>query len=862
MSNNWQHIQSLFHAAASLETEDRVAYLDRECAEDRSLREEVESLLAASEKPADFLDRPALSLGLQVMSHESTHEHALPAGQLVGSFKIRNRLGSGGMGEVYLAEETQLGRVVALKFLSPRLTGDQWAKRQFIKEAQAVARVDHPNICAVHRFEETNDHSFIVMQYVEGQRLDQLMEERKLNPVELLSLAIQIASALTEAHAHGIIHRDIKPANIMVTANRQVKVLDFGLAKLVPEQSLLEASEQTSQSLRLGFIPGTVAYMSPEQLRGEKLDYSTDIFSFGTVLYQMFSGKNPFAREAQAEVISAILTCEPPPLKQHTSHLPRELDRISQKCLEKNKRERYQSASELLFDLETLRKELDKRRRNPLLEYFSMRTAAAIILLFLLIIVSTFVYFRLTRVHTVAVLPIINESGDAGVDYLGDGLTDSLINKLSHLKKLQVKALTVVSGYKDANIDPRKVGRELHVDAVVLGKIVRQGDSLVLQTSLVNAEDGTQLWEQKYNLKMTEIFSLQDDISENITANLELRPEGEVKTLLAVRGTENPEAFRQYMLGRYYWKNRDAENIERAIDSFDAAIKLDPVYAQAYAGLADCYVLLNTVAYGHLRPEEAMTRARAAAKQALEINDTLPEAHTSLGVVYLKYDWNWQAAEREFKRAIELKADYAAAHYWYSNLLVITGHSSAAIAESKAARDLDPFSSSTKMNFCRAFYYARDFEKADSCFSEMVREDSQNAIAQYILGFVYLQEQRNDEAIGIFEKLYARKDKSLGAAALGYAYGRVGRRAEAQKILSRTKDLSEQTYLSPQEMAIINLGLGDTNQTFLWLNKAYDDRSAPLIYLTAEPLFDSLHTDARFSSLAQRLNLTLPHPPG
>lgn len=853
MSNDWQHLQTLFHAALSLRVEERAAYLARECVEDEELRKEVESLLETSEKRGDFLEQPAFSLGMKVLSSDSTDGLT---GQVIGAFKILSLLGNGGMGNVYLAEDTHLGRKVALKFLSGKLADDQWAKRQFTKEAQAIAILDHPNICTVHGFEEVDGYSFIVMQYVEGQRLDQLIQAGKLEQSEVLFLSKQIAGALAKAHAHGIIHRDIKPPNIMVTANRQLKVLDFGLAKIVQEQQLgpLSADDPSSNSLQLGFIPGTIAYMSPEQLRGERLDYRTDIFSFGVVLYEMLSGRNPFARDNKAETISAILMSEPPSLKQDAPHVPRQMERVVEKCLEKERSERYQSVSELLVDLEAVQNGIEGAKRSRPW-YPNVRVAAVLTLLVLLIAVSTFVFNYLSRPHTIAILPIANQTGDVNLDYLSDGLAESIINKLSGLSKMRVKTFSMISGYKGQHIDPQKIGRDLNVDAVVIGSLTGTKDALSLQTTMVDTSDGSQLWSGRYRIKPEDLLPVEDDVSREIVSKLELWPRRDKEKIMVASGPKSPEAHKQFMLGRYFWRFRDKENINKAIYHFTEATKLDPLYAQAYAGLADSYVLLNTVHYGHMDTKEAMTKAEAAAREALELDNTLPEAHTSLGVINLKRHWNWAEAEREFKRAIEINPDYAPAHYGYSNLLALTGRFREAITESEISKDLDPFSPLTSLNYCRIFYYAEDYDRASVCFEKMVKEQPDFINGQYVLGLVYLRRGMYQDATMIFEKLYAA-DKSSAGAALGYTYGVTGRRADALKVLSEMEALKSDTvYISPQEFAIIYLGLGDKETAFAWLKKAADEHFAPLAFIGVDPLFEDVRSDPRFIALVRSLNL-------
>lgn len=850
-SNNWQQLQILFHKAISLEGEERTAYLERECLKDEALRKEVESLLEASEEREDFLAQPALSLGVRVLASEESDSLI---GLMIGSFKILSVLGRGGMGNVYLAEDTQLGRKVALKFLYGELAGDPWAKRQFTKEAQAAAMLDHPNICTVYGFEEKDGHSFIVMQYIEGERLDHLIEEEKPELENTLFLALQIAGALLEAHAHGIIHRDIKSSNIIVAANGQPKVLDFGLAKIVQQQQgELSAETLSKNSSQLGFIPGTIAYMSPEQLRGERLDYQTDIFSFGVVLYEMLSGKNPFARDSKAETISAILTEEPQTLRNGSPIITPELERVIQKCLHKEKRERYQSVSDLYADLEALQKSVITDR--PMLSLISVRSTAAAVLLLLLITVATFIYSHLTRPHSIAILPIANETGDMNLDYLSDGVTESIIDKLSGLSKLRVKAFNTIIGYKGQKINPVEIGRKLDVDAVVIGTLTGTKDSPVVQVVMIDTSDGAQLWSNEYRVSNGVSPSL-NDVAQQVVSILELWPRKDENKIATARSPKNT-AQDEYMLGRYYWRLRDKENNNKAIEHFEAAIRLDPLYARAYAGLAESYTLLNTVHYGTMETKEAMSKAEWAAREALNLDPTLAEAHTSLGDINLRRYWNWQEAEKEFKRAIEIDPNYAPAHYSYSKVLVITGRFREAIAESDLANILDPFSPITTLNHCRVFYYTRDYNSASTCFKKLVGEQPDYRNAQYVQGLVYLRTGMYDEATQIFTKLYA-EDKASAGAALGYAYGITGRKEEALKVISEMEALkSDQSYISPQEFAIIYTGLGDNENALVWLRKAADEKFAPLAYIGVDPLFDPLRSDPRFIDLLKSLNLPL-----
>jgi eukaryotic-like serine/threonine-protein kinase len=850
-NKDWQQIETLFHAALPLDAGERSVYLTRACVGNAWLQLEVESLIAAFEGSNGFIDQPVFELGIEVM--EASDSHSM-SGQVVGAYKVLRRLGKGGMGEVYLAEDARLGRNVALKFLSADFVGDNWAKRQLVKEAQSVAMLDHPNICSIYGIEEAGEHSFLIMQYVEGKTLSDLIREESMDPDRVLTCAQQIVSALAEAHAHGIIHRDVKPQNIMVKHNGLVKVLDFGLAKIVqPEKGML--SDDVSRSSQLGFIPGTVSYMSPEQLRGEKLDYRSDVFSFGTVLLEMLSGKNPFARNNKAETISAILTGQLTVPRNDRSKLAHELERVAVKCLKHDKSERFQSANELLIELESCNEKFLKGGDRAW--SFVVRATAVLVFLLLLFAVTRFAINYVTKPQTLAILPIANETGDASLDYLGDGLTEGLINRLSGPSRLRVKAFSMVSGYK-GQIDPQKIARQLNVDHVVVGKIRGTRDSLTLETTMIETEDGSQRWAKSYPVEANASIRILDEISKEITSRILFWSGGDEGPTRTARRQVNPEARNEYMLGRYYWRNRDNDHtLKAAIDHFNAAIKLDPNYAEAHAGLADCYALGNVVSYPDmgLDTREAMSRAERAAKDALDLDENLAEAYTSRAFVNLKFHWKWQLAEKDFKRAIELKPDYALAYFGYSNLLSIKGQQSEAVTMSQMARDLDPFSPVTGLNYCRTFYYARRYDEASACYDKLVRDNPSYTNGQYGLGLMYLKRGLNHAAILVLQSLYG-KNKRSAAAALGYAYGVSGQEAAAREVLAEMEKLSQQSNLPAQEFALVYLGLGDKERTFLWLKKAVDDHFAPTSYLGVDPIYDSIRSDPRFAELVKSLNLT------
>jgi eukaryotic-like serine/threonine-protein kinase len=841
-------VEQLFHTVLELDAAERADYLDRECKGEPELRVEVESLIATFEKRADFLEEPVFRAGLQAFVAAESAGTLL--GKQIGPYKMQRLLGKGGMGEVYLAEDTRLGRPVALKFLAPHMSADQWARRQLVKEAQAVAMLDHPNICTVFGFEEADGHSFIVMQYVEGQTLSDLIHAAELPGKQLMPLALQMVGALADAHQHGVIHRDIKPQNMILSSGGQLKVLDFGLAKVIQGKAGT-AAERPSQASQKGLIAGTVAYMSPEQLRAERLDFRTDIFSVGTVLYELVSGKHPFARASDAETIAAILSGEPEETPPRLNGLQRGFDRVVRKCLEKDRERRYPSASALLLDLQTIEPRASTRWTHPRLNPY-----LAVIVLALVLAAIFGLYARLTSKPTIVIFPFINEGAGDDLDYLVSGLPESIAGQLSRLSRVKVKALEAMADKKRQLLlsDPKRSGKELGADAFLLGKATKQGQTIELETQLIAFADPKKSWTKKFDLKKTDALAIQETLALNMTSTLGGQLSAEDKKLVEKRQTTNPEAFQEYLLGRFYYNRRNGANIQLAITHFQNATELDREYARAYSGLADSHILLSSVIYGQAKTKDAVGAARSEVTAALALDPTLAEAQTSLGVLRLLYDRNWREAENAFKRAIELNPSYPLAHSWYANLLMAMNRQGEAVVESEIAQRLEPFSPVMNEGRCRALYWTRQFSSADDCLKEMLTQDPKNSKAQYILGFSLLAQNQLEPALEIFRKLYAIKEGS-GIAPLGHTLGRLGRREEALKLLARAQELTVTENLPPQEIAIIYIGLGDLDQAFLWLNKAADEHFPYLIYVNIEPVFKSIRDDHRYAALKQRLKL-------
>jgi eukaryotic-like serine/threonine-protein kinase len=858
MAANLQKIEEIFHVAMTVEPDSRAEYLDSACEDDEGLRLEVESLVTAYESGSGLLEENAVTLAMKLMGSKSGDSMA---GQEVGPYRILSSLGEGGMGAVYLAEDSRLNRKVALKFLSSDFVTDNWAKRQLIKEAQAVAMLDHPNICAVYDFEEIGEHSFIVMQYIEGQTLADLIRLKSIRADQIVPLAQQIVSALADAHAHGIIHRDIKPKNIMVTPSEQVKVLDFGLAKTIPK-SLEDAAESISQLSKDGLLVGTVAYMSPEQLRGEKLDFRSDLFSLGTVLYEMACGRNPYAHKTNAEVISAIMSREPESLRQVSFNCPRDLEHIVGKCLRKDRAERYQSAAELLIDLDNLQKGVALPARFD--SYLNLRFAALAAVLLLVLFIGTSLYRNWsTSGHTLAVLPIVCDEVTVPQECLGSSLTEGLVKTLSRRNGLRVTpSQTAPSLFGPQAASPQKVGRSLDADLVMFGRISRGEQGLILTIRVERVTDSVRVWERSYPLKPEKISTLQQRVSLETAVELQLPTNEDDKALyelIAADENHSTDAYKLYLQGRKDWSLRDGEDIKSAIDKFRRATELDASFAEAYSGLADCYVLLTTVAFGSLAGPGAMPRAKWAAKQALIFGDNLAESHNSYGAVLMKGDWDWENAEKEFKRAIALNPDYQPAHLNYANLLAVTGRMQEALKESELAMNQDPFSGTAIMNYCRTQYQARQFDQANACLDRLAADQPNLAGGKYMHGIVYIALGRLQEATQIYEEVYSR-DKGYGGAMLGYVYGLAGRRAEAERILNEMQEYKKDHYLPDQELGIIYLGLNDMDHAFPLLRKSVEEKFPPAQAFFFSPSFDRLRSDPRFPELAKEVRLPFQPP--
>jgi serine/threonine-protein kinase len=787
-------------------------------------------------------------------------------GQILGHYRIVERVAAGGFGVVYRARDEQLERDVAVKVLPQGTLNNETSRRNFRKEALALAKLNHSNIEMVYEFGSQDGIDYLVMEYVAGKTLTEKLTEGALPEKELVSLAMQIVEAVEEAHDRGIVHRDLKPANILITAKGQAKVLDFGLAKwLQPGEEL--TADQVSDTLSTA---GTLPYMSPEQLNGEAVDERTDIYSLGAVFYEMAVNQKVFTRPLASQVIDAIFNQPPVSLRTVNARISPALDDIVMKCLEKERAHRYQSAKELLVDFRrmaarssTVMPVVGPRRGSGRKTLFLILLGAVVLLALWAMVGRVDVrnlWHRFgsnrgsPQIHSLAVLPLKNQSGDPNQDYFADGMTDELITDLARISALRVISHTSIMQFKNTNKPLPEIASALHVDALVEGSIQRSGQRVKVNARLIRATDSgeQQVWARSYERDSSDVLALQTELATAIADEVRIRlTQNEKAALLSESRSINPEAHEAYLAGRYYWNKRTAEGLEKSISYLEKATAKDPKYALAYAALADSYHLLPELS--NVSVAEAFPKARTAALTALDIDDSVGEAHSALANIKEDYDWDWKGAEVEYKRAIELSPGDEVAHASYSNLLLEVGRFPEALAEAKIAQSLDPLSVFANDNLAAMLYYAGESDHAIEQCRKTLELDPRSHQAHRHLAEVYIQKQRYAEAVSELKAAMELSPANFEALAeLGYVYGVSGMKNEARAVLGR---IESSRNVSAYRLAIVYAGLGENDNALKSLKEAVNSRAPGIVHLKVAPFFSQIRSQGQFRKLLLDMGL-------
>jgi eukaryotic-like serine/threonine-protein kinase len=788
-------------------------------------------------------------------------------GKTIAQYRILEKVGEGGMGVVYKAQDLTLNRIAALKFLPHHLTTNEAEQDRFLQEAQAASALNHPNVCIIYGLAKEDDQLFIAMEYVDGTTLQRKIAGGGLLLKDALGYALQIGEALQEAHSKGIVHRDVKAENIMVTAKNQIKVMDFGLAKLKGSMKLTRSSSTV----------GTAAYMAPEQIQGGEVDARSDIFSFGIVLFEMLTGHMPFRGEHDAAMMYSILNEQPQSLRQYRDDCPPDLDRIVLRALEKDPEDRYQHIDDMVSELRHLQKQttrlvrppgeqermnipaavtqaaapvMAEKPRSPLRRLGVILVAGAAVLI-VVIAVVLLIRKPSETITSMAVLPFVNVSGDANVEYLSDGFTEGLINSLSKLPGIKMMSSRSVFKFKGKDIDPQMAAQELHVGAVLTGRILQRGDGLSISAELINALDNSHIWGNQYDRKASDLIAVQAAISREISDQLKVAMTGDQQKRFTALPTKNVEAYQLFLKGRFSLNKRSEEGFDKAIGYFQSAVAMDPSFALAYAGIAETYVLKGS--YFLIPIEKAIDSVRATARKALELDETIGEAHTALASVG-EWTWDWPSAEKEYKRSIELSPNFATGHQWYGEFLNAMSRGEEGLEEIRKAQELDPLSPVVYVSQGIGLVYLRRYDEAIRQIRKSLEIEPNFPRAFSLLAPAHLFKGAQSEAIQAAERAVVLSDSSseyLGL--LGLTYGTAGRRSEAEKILQRVQQLSKRQFVSPAVYVNIYIGLGDKNQAFHWLDRAVETHDPIVEFLKVDPTFDPLRGEQRFKDLITKM---------
>ena len=886
----WQQVKQIFQSAIERAPSERDGFISEACAGDLALRSEVESLISSHDKSGDSIEGIAVEAATELLVND---RGGIIVGKQIGRYEVLSRIGRGGMGEVFLAQDSSLGRKVALKLLRGEFTRNEDRLRRFQQEARAASALNHPNILTIHEIGQDGGLHFIATEYIEGETLRKQLARARMTLGHALDVAVQTASALTASHQAGIIHRDIKPENIMLRGDGYVKVLDFGLAKLVEAKTVNSALPTLPKvETESGVVMGTVSYMSPEQARGLAVDARTDVWSLGVIIYEMVTGRQPFEGETTSDVLSLILQKEPPPLTQSISEVPPELERIVSKALRKDKEERYQSIKDLMLDLKSLKEHLDFEARlersaapsgspgvaglrvtpptgrpapakalalpfkaqllwkNPAYLFGSVATLVALVL------IALFLFLKpkpaSAESKSVAVLPFVNMSADKEDEYFSDGLSEELINALTNVEGLRVPARTSAFAFKDKQGDIRKIGEQLNVSTVLEGSVRKAGSKLRITAQLINVADGFHLWSEMYDRDVQDVFAIQADISQRIVNSLKLKLAADQTARLTKRYTTNAEAYQSYLKGRYYWGKRNEEGLKKALESFKQSLDQDPTFALSYLGMADDYLVM---AASVLAPSEARPLAKAAAVKALELDPNLGEVHATLGLWYY-FQFDWTTAQKEFDVALEMVPNYAPAHHWYAQFLASQRSFDDALNHVRRAEELDPLAPNIKGAESIYLTCAHRYDEALEKLNKAIPAHPDFAGLYIWRGEVLVSMGRLLEGIADHEQAVSLSHRAAAPLSrLGYAYGRAGRKSEALEIAHELEMLSKVHYVSFFDRALVPLGLGDKDQALFWLQRALEERENLVsIQFSVHPTLDGIRDDPRFQDLLRKMN--------
>jgi eukaryotic-like serine/threonine-protein kinase len=862
-AERWKQVNDLFQSAVERASEERAAFLHEACHGDESLRREVETLLTSYERSENFIELPAFEVAPELVTNDKA---GALVGKVIGHYRIESLIGVGGMGEVYLARDERLGRKAALKLLPDSLTTDETQLSRFKNEARSASALNHPNILTVYEIGAEGNRLFIATEFIEGITLRASLARGRIKSHAALEIAVQVASALTAAHEAGVVHRDIKPENIMLRPDGYVKVLDFGIAKLTEERPAREHHELATTSglqTRPGLVLGTGRYMSPEQARGQKVDARSDIWSLGVVIYEMVVGIPPFLGETPSDCIASILTKEPLPLSGVLPDVPLKLEEILQKALRKDRDERYQTARELLGDLHTLKGELElagPARAGVIVRQIKRHKRGVLLMLAVAILAAgafAYPFFFVApppppNEKSIAVLPFENLSEEKSNAYFADGIQDEILTRLSKIADLKVISRTSTQRYKHTSQSPSQIAHQLGVANLLEGSVQRTNDQVRVNVQLITAANDTHLWAETYDRKLTDIFVVESDIATTIAKTLQARLTGAEKAAIAKRPTANREVYELYLKGRFFWNKRTAADLRKAIEYFNQALDKDPGYAPAYAGLTDAYLILSQ--YGAASPADSFPQAIAAAKKAIELDDTLAEAHTSLACALAYYDFDFEQSVKEFERAIQLNPNYATAHHWLSNgVLSALGQFERAIAEGKRAVELDPLSLVINTDLGQDFFYARRYDEAIVHLRKTIEMDPRFYFAHWVLGTALQLKGQLSEAVAEYGKAVELNDDPSVLALLGQAYARAGQRDEAQKILLRLSEEAKSRYVQAYSFVLMYLALGDKERAIDEMERAYRERDANVAQIRTDPMLDDLRGNPRFEKLASQI---------